>query len=258
MPSPIRDTKDRFTGRVDDYVRARPGYPEAIVDDLVAAGLLPPGAVVADIGSGTGISTELFLAAGYEVVGVEPNAPMRAAAEEKLNGYGGFRSQAGSAEATGLNDTSVDLVIAAQAFHWFDPGPTRAEFRRILKPPGWVALIWNARRATGTPFLEAYESLLLEFGTDYAQVGHRGVGSDRLAAFFGGSFTTRSYDNVQALDFAGVRSRLLSSSYIPAAGEPAHAAMLVRLEEIFAAHAVSGQVEFLYDTEVHSGRLAAP
>lgn len=256
MPTPIRDTKDRFTGRVDDYVRARPGYPRAIVDDLAAAGILSAGAVVADIGAGTGISTELFLAAGYEAIGVEPNAPMREAAEAALAHFPSYRSRAGSAEQTGLPEASVDLVVAAQAFHWFDPTPTRAEFRRILRPPGWVALIWNARRATGTAFLEDYEQLLNEFGTDYAQVGHRGVGGERLTAFFGGPFTTRRYDNRQGLDLAGLRSRLLSSSYIPAAGEPAHAAMLQRLQEIFATHAVNGRVEFIYDTEVHSGKLA--
>jgi SAM-dependent methyltransferase len=255
--APLPDSRDRFTGRVDDYVRARPSYPAAVVADLANAGRLSPGAVVADIGSGTGISTELFLAAGYEVIGVEPNAAMRAAAEESLSGYSRFRSQPGSAEATGLAAASIDLVVAAQAFHWFDVARTRPEFRRILRPSGWLALIWNARRARGTAFLEAYEELLLRFGTDYAQVGHRGVGGERLAAFFGGPFNTRRYDNRQALDFAGLRSRLLSSSYIPAAGDPAHAAMLDSLAALFAAHATDGRVEFVYDTEVHTGRLPA-
>ncbi len=255
MPTPLRDSKDRFTGRVDDYVRARPGYPAAIVEDLAAAGILSPGAVVADVGAGTGISTEPFLAAGYEVVAIEPNAPMRAAAESALAGYPRYRSQAGSAETTGLPEASIDLVVAAQAFHWFDSARARSEFRRILRPSGSVALIWNARRSTGTAFLAAYENLLLEFGTDYAQVGHRGVGAERLAVFFGGPFATRRYDNRQLLDLAGLRSRLLSSSYIPAVGEPAHVAMLDRLAAIFTAHALEGQVEFIYDTEVHTGPL---
>ena len=257
MTAPTREAKDRFTGRVDDYVRARPGYPQTIVDDLAAAGVLFPGAVVADVGSGTGISSALFLTRGFAVVGVEPNAPMRTAAETALTRYPRFCSQPGSAEETGLPDASVDLIVAAQAFHWFDGARTRAEFRRILKPSGWLALIWNARRSSGTAFLEAYENLLLEFGTDYAQVGHRGVGAERLAALFGGTFTTRRYDNRQKLDFAGLRSRLLSSSYIPAAGEPAHAAMLDRLAAIFETHALDGQVEFLYDTEVHIRQLQA-
>jgi SAM-dependent methyltransferase len=255
MTSLSRDSRDRFTGRVEDYIRARPSYPLALLNDLVAAGILSPGAVVADIGSGTGISTELFLAPGYEVVGVEPNAPMRIAAEDALAKYPRFRSRAGSAEATGLPDGSADLVVAAQAFHWFDAARTRAEFRRILKDDGWVALIWNARRSSGTAFLEEYEALLLEFGTDYAQVGHRGIAKERLADFFGEPYTTRRYDNSQELDLAGLRSRLLSSSYIPAAGEPAHVAMLARLTALFEAHAVDERVELLYDTEVHTGRL---
>jgi SAM-dependent methyltransferase len=255
MPPPAPDARDRFTGRVDDYVRARPGYPKAIVDDLAATGMLAAGAVIADIGSGTGISSALFLAAGHEVVGIEPNAAMRAAAEASLARYPRFRSLPGSAEATGLPDASVDLVVAAQAFHWFDAARTRAEFRRILVEPGGVALIWNARRAAGTPFLAAYEALLLEFGTDYAQVGHRGVGAERLGPFFGGSWETRRYANAQELDLAGLRSRLLSSSYIPAAGRPEHVAMLERLASIFDAHAEDGRVRILYDTEVHAGRL---
>ena len=249
------DSKDRFTGRVEDYVRARPGYPPELIDDLAAAGALFPGAVVADIGSGTGLSTQPFLAAGYIVVGVEPNAPMRAAAEKSLLAYPQFRSQPGSAEASGLPAATVDLVVAAQAFHWFDAALARSEFERILRPTGRVALIWNARRARGTPFLEAYENLLLEFGTDYTQVGHRGVSKERLAAFFGGPFTTRRYDNRQSLDLAGLRSRLLSSSYIPSSGSPEHAAMLERLAEIFDANAVDGGVQILYDTEVHAGSL---
>lgn len=257
MTTRTSDSRDRFTGRVEDYVRARPSYPPALLNDLLADGILFPGAVVADIGSGTGISTELFLAGAYEVVGVEPNAQMRAAAENALAKYPHFRSRVGSAEATGLPDGSASLIVAAQAFHWFDAARARAEFRRILMDDGWVALIWNARRSTGTAFLEDYEALLLEYGTDYAQVGHRGVGTQRLAAFFGAPYTTRRYDNLQELDLAGLRSRLLSSSYIPAAGEPAHAAMLARLTAIFEAHAVDGQVELVYDTEVRTGKLHA-
>lgn len=255
MPAPPPDARDRFTGRVDDYVRARPGYPAVLVEDLADAGFLFPGAVVADVGSGTGISTALFLAAGYDVVGIEPNAPMRAAAEAALSRYPRFRSLPGAAEATGLPEGSVDLVVAAQAFHWFDAFRTHREFRRILKDPARVVLIWNARRSEGTPFLAAYEALLLEFGTDYAQVGHRGVGAERLAPFFGGSYETRRYENVQELDLAGLRSRLLSSSYIPAPDRPEHGAMLDRLTAIFAAHAENGRVRIFYDTEVHAGRL---
>ena len=185
-PALVPDATARFTGRVDDYVRARPGYPEAIFDDLLAAGALRLGAVVADIGSGTGISSEPFLRRGFELFGVEPNAAMRAAAEGALARYPRFRSQPGAAEATGLAPRSIDLVVAAQAFHWFDGAHARDEFARILTAGGQVALIWNSRRSTGSPFLAAYEELLLEFGTDYTQVGHRGVAAmlERLAEIF--------------------------------------------------------------------------
>jgi SAM-dependent methyltransferase len=256
MASPT-DSKLRFDGRVDDYVRARPGYPPSLVDDLAAAGALFADAVIADIGSGTGISSELFLRRGYTVIGVEPNAAMRGAAEAALGGYPRFRSHAGSAEKTGLDFSSIDLIVAAQAFHWFDTASTRAEFRRILTGEGRVALIWNARRASGTPFLAAYEELLLEFGTDYARVGHRGIGAERLAAFFAGPFATRRHANSQELDFAGLKSRLLSSSYIPAAGTAAYAAMLERLAELFSRHSVDGRVRIDYDAELYFGALPA-
>lgn len=255
MSTPSQDSRERFSGRADDYVRARPGYPQLLVDHLASAGALFPGATVVDIGSGTGISSELFLAAGYPVVGVEPNAAMRAAAESALTRYPRFQSVAGTAEATGLPPASIDLAVAAQAFHWFDGARARTEIERILRPAGWVALIWNARRSNGTPFLEDYEALLQEFGTDYAQVGHRGVSGERLAGFFRAPNETRCYDNAQELDKAGLRSRLLSSSYIPDSRSPRHAAMLQRLEELFEAHAEQGHVRILYDTQVHAGRL---
>ncbi|MGE0641967.1 MAG: class I SAM-dependent methyltransferase [Thermoanaerobaculia bacterium] len=245
----------RFTGRVADYVRARPGYPPALLDFLADRGAIFPGAIVADVGSGTGLFTELLLAAGVRVHAVEPNAEMRAAAEARLGGRQEFHSVDGRAEATGLPERSVDLVVAAQAFHWFDPRATRAEWHRILRPPGRAALIWNARRASGTPFLERYEQLLLDFGTDYGSVGHRGVSAERLADFFGAPPATFRAENVQRLDREGVRARLLSSSYIPAAGTDRHREMLAALDELFDATAVEGEIAMAYDTELFLGEL---
>ena len=248
-------TAARFLGRVGDYARARPGYPLAIRDFLVAEGALFPGAAVADVGAGTGLSTGLLLDGGYEVVAVEPNAEMRAAADERFASDPRYRSLAGSAEATGLPDRSVDLVIAAQAFHWFDPAAARAEWRRILREPKRAALIWNSRRSSGTPFLERYERLLVDFGTDYAQVGHRGVGVERLTAFFCAPYATFSTPNSQTLDRAGVRSRLLSSSYIPAAGTPRHAELLAELDRLIDETSTGDAVEIVYDCEVFLGSL---
>jgi len=168
----VPEPTERFSDRVGDYLRYRPRYPQALVPVLEEEMRLAPAWVVADVGSGTGFSAEPFLAHGNVVFAVEPNGAMRRAAEERLGDRPGFRGVAGSAEATGLEGTSVDLVAAGQAFHWFDLEECREELIRILRPPRWVALFWNTRRLTGSGFLEGYEALLREFGTDY-QVGGR-------------------------------------------------------------------------------------
>jgi SAM-dependent methyltransferase len=247
----------RFAGRADDYVRGRPGYPEALFDLLAAETGLPAGATVGDLGAGTGLSSEPWLARGFAVTAVEPSAPMRRAAVERLGARRGFRAVDGRAEATGLAGASVDLVFAAQAFHWFDAAAARVELARILREPRRVALAWNARRADGTPFLRDYEALLERFGTDYREVGHRGVGDERLRAFFGGPFERRRFDNAQSLDLDGLRARLLSSSYVPEPGAAGHAEMLAELSRIFDRHRVGGLVRIDYDTDLRFGRLEA-
>ncbi|HMN95766.1 MAG TPA: class I SAM-dependent methyltransferase [Phycisphaerales bacterium] len=263
--TPPTDPRACFTHRVDDYRRFRPGYPDALVERLRSITALRDGAVIADVGSGTGISAELFLRHGYTVAAVEPNGPMRGAAEEALAARFGprFRSVPGCAESTGLGDASVDMVIAAQAFHWFDPETFAAECRRILRPAGWVVLIWNDRWLDSTPFLIAYEALLQRFGTDYAAVAHRNIGPDQIAAFFNAlpsatapiAFTL---DNAQRLDVDGLRGRTRSSSYVPAPNDPRHAPMMEELDQLFATFATDGHVEIDYDVTVSVGSCASP
>lgn len=250
------DPTDRFSDRVDAYVRYRPGYPAGVLDVLRETAGLTPATVVADVGSGTGLSAEPFLRHGNPVLGVEPNAPMRAAAERLLAGYARFHSTDGTAEATTLPDASVSLVVAGQAFHWFRPDDARREFARILAPGGHVALVWNERQLDTTPFLRDYEALIRRFGTDYDAVRHENIGSDRLAAFFAGPYETRAMPNRQTFDLDGLTGRLLSSSYVPDAGHPDRAPMLADLARLFAAHETDGQVHILYDTVVHVGRVA--
>lgn len=250
---PSSDSTQRFSSRVRDYVRWRPRYPEAIVDTLRAVGALSAGARVADIGSGTGISAELLLRRGCAVFAVEPNAAMREAAEQILGGHPRFQSVAGTAEATTLPAASVDLVFAAQAFHWFDPLAARSEFSRILQTHGKVALVWNTRRTEGTPFLQAYEALLHEFGTDYRQIDHRLITPARLRDFLAGEYRGFTFQNEQVLDEEGLKGRLLSSSYAPGPGDPRHEPMLRALRDLFATFQEGGRVRLVYDTELHLG-----
>jgi SAM-dependent methyltransferase len=251
-----RDTIGRFSERVANYIAYRPKYPAVVAEFLRAELGLSTASVVADVGSGTGILSELLLRAGCTVFGVEPNEAMRRAAEELLQAQPNFKSVNGTAEATTLADASVDFVTAGQAFHWFDGVRARVEFRRILKPAGRVVLIWNMRRTDTTPFLRDYEKLLREFGTDYAQVNCEQLPEERIAEFFGGAYQQRSFDNEQVFDYEGVRGRLLSSSYVPLTGQPNHEAMLAELRRIFDLHERAGRVTIEYDTKVFYGRLA--
>jgi SAM-dependent methyltransferase len=245
----------RFSDRVENYVRYRPGYPVAVLDILRADAGLTPDAAVADVGSGTGISAELVLRNGNTVFGVEPNAAMRAAAEQLLAASPKFRSVAGTAEATTLPDASVDLVVAGQAFHWFDHATARAEFARVLRPGGRVALMWNTRR-TDTPFLRGYDELLHRYGTDYGEVVHTNITPEAFAGFFaGGRYVRRVLPNEQVFDLESLTGRTLSSSYVPPPGHPNHAPLLAELGRLFAEQQAGGGVRFLYDTEVYVGTV---
>ena len=245
----------RFSSRVENYVRYRPGYPAGVLELLRTECGLSPESVVADIGSGTGKLTELLLESGCRVLGVEPNTEMRQAAERALGDNSRFTSIAASAEVTTLPDDCVDLIVVGQAFHWFDRERCRDEFVRILKPGGWVVLIWNDRRTDATPFLAAYETLLREFATDYEQVNHRNIDVNALREFFRVELKLRKFPYAQCFDFDGLKGRLLSSSYAPEPGQPNHEAMLTRLREIFDVHQQDGRVAFDYDTLVYYGQL---
>jgi SAM-dependent methyltransferase len=251
------DATRRFGDRVANYVAARPGYPPQIVERLVAIGGWQGPVTVADLGSGTGLSALPFLDAGHRVLGVEPNAEMRAAAGALLADRPGFVPVDGRAEATGLKSRSIDLVIAAQAFHWFDVEATAREVRRILRPGGIAAVVWNLRRTGGTRFLDGYEALLREYGTDYSEVSARYADPDALRRFFGGPFIRDDFEYLQRFDRDGLRARLLSSSYTPPAGHPRHAPMLAALDTLFERTAVDGLVDFAYDTCLYVAALDA-
>jgi ubiquinone/menaquinone biosynthesis C-methylase UbiE len=252
---PASNATSRFSDRVDNYVRYRPRYPPEALQVLRDECGLKPDQVIADLASGTGIWTRQLLENGNPVFGVEPNSEMRQAGERLLAEFPRFTSVTGKAEATTLPDASIDVVTAAQAGHWFDREKARPEFVRILKPRGWLVLLWNERVTDSTPFLRAYEELLLQFGTDYEQVRHEHT-TDSLNEFFNPApYQERVFANRQDFDYAGVEGRLLSSSYAPGPENPNHLPMLRELKHIFDAHAAGGRAAFEYKTRVYFGQL---
>lgn len=255
MPMPASNATSRFSDRVENYVRYRPGYPpEVLVALKTECGLLPTH-VIADIASGTGIWTRVLLENGNPVFGVEPNADMRKAGERLLAPFPKFVSVAGKAEETTLADASADFVMAAQAAHWFDRERARREFARILRPGGWLFLLWNERVTDTTAFLRDYEQLLLTYGTDYEQVRHERT-TEAVNEFFDPMpFQQRVFAMRQEFDYVGLEGRLLSSSYAPGPGHPKHAPMLADLRRIFDQHSRAGRVAFDYNTRVYFGRL---
>lgn len=251
------DAKQRFSNRVTDYLRFRPSYPPALLDLLRTECGLRPAHAIADIGSGTGLLTRLFLDNGNRVFGVEPNAEMRTAGEEFLKAYTNFSSLNGSAEATTLPSQSVEFVTAGQAFHWFHVELAGKEFRRILKPRGWVAVVWQDRRMEDTPFAQAYEDLLERFGVDYKHVKDAYPEVEKIRHFFDpGSFRSRDLPNHQVFNWEGLCGRLRSSSYAPTASHANYAPMMAHLRKIFDTHHEGGSVRMDYFARVYFGKLA--
>lgn len=239
----------RFSIRADDYARYRPGYPREILPLLERECGLHAGARVADIGSGTGLLSRLFLDYGCEVFAVEPNAEMRAAAERLLADEPAFHSVNGRAESTGLPDASVEFVTAGQAFHWFEPTGTHRELRRILKSGGWVALIWN-ERVDEPGFMREYDGVVRRYGSE-----RPAITLPELDGFYGaGAWRVKRLHNEQQFDREGLHGRWNSSSYAPLPGTAEYAAAAADLDAIFDRYARAGTVRFIYETDVYFGR----
>jgi SAM-dependent methyltransferase len=249
------ETVERFSNRVANYVKYRPDYPRKIIGYLTDECGLTHESRIADIGCGTGISSQLFLENCNAVTGVEPNAAMREAAKEFLAEFPAFTVIDGTSDNTTLPDASIDFVIAAQAFHWFDPEKTRPEFHRILTPGGHIVLIWNERQLNTTPFLTEYEAFLLKYASDYTKVRHENIDAERLGAFFQKEYSSATFSNSQVFDFDGLKGRMLSASYMPNETCAKFNEMIDELRILFAKHAENGRVKVLYDTNIYTCRI---
>lgn len=249
------DNKQRFSNRVDTYVKYRPSYPVEALDYLYETVGLQKDSVIADIGAGTGMFTKLLLERGSKVLAVEPNEAMRREVVRAFKSNAHFVAVDGSAEQTGLPDASVDHIVCAQAFHWFDQERAKIEFKRILKPGGTAALIWNSRKTKGTAFLERYEQLLQTYGTDYNKVKHTNIDAEQLRGFFPSSMHIAEFSNTQLVDFEGLSGRLLSSSYSPLPGHSQYEPMMKQLRSIFDQTNQDGKVVIDYMTQIFWGEL---
>ncbi len=251
----MNDSTKRFSDRVEDYVKYRPGYPSELADYLHSRWGLDSGAVVADVGAGTGISSSLFLRRRHPVFAIEPNTEMREKAIELLGMQPLFSALNGTAESTGLDDETIDLIVAGQAFHWFDQVATRKEFQRILKPGGVVALIWN-ERLTEEGFAADYDSFIIRHATDYTKVDHRNISPEEISQFFSPHICDyKAFPNSQTFDMQGLLGRLASSSYIPPRDTPEFKKMEADLYALFHQYQLDGIITIRYETKVFSGRL---
>ncbi|MEJ1241682.1 class I SAM-dependent methyltransferase [Chryseolinea sp. T2] len=252
---PTENTQ-RFGDRVDNYVRYRPHYPEAVLHYLHDSFGLAPSHTVIDIGSGTGISSEMFLKNGNHVIGIEPNEPMRTRSLSLLKDYSRFEAVDGTAEQTGLSDASADFIVAGQAFHWFDRDRAKNEFHRILKPNGVTVLMWN-ERLVDTEFARLYDQLIIDHAIDYVTVDHRNIEPAMIAAFFApAKCTLKTFANSQTFDFEGLKGRLSSSSYVPNEGQPGYALMIEALKDLFNQYCKDDVITINYDTNVYVSRRA--
>lgn len=249
------ETVERFSNRVENYIKYRPDYPREVLELLRSECGLIKETIIADIGCGPGTSTQMFLENGNRVFGVEPNAAMRAAAVKQLAKFPWFIAVDGTAEATTLADASVNMVIAAQAFHWFNAERARTEFKRILTPGGYVVLIWNERHLDTTPFLIEYESFLLKYADDYSHVRHENIDSVKLGEFFQKDYGSARFDNIQVFDFEALKGRMLSASYMPAETDERFGQMVEELRTLFAKHNENGRIKVFYDTNVYYSQV---
>ncbi len=252
----MTNSTERFTQNVENYLKYRPSYPPQVLTMLKEHCGLTQDAIVADIGSGTGLLAELILENGNDIYAVEPNNAMRQAEKIYLSGFPQIKYIDGRAEATTLADQSIDVITVGQAFHWFEHQLIKPEFKRILKPNGWVLLVWNIRATNSSALMQDYENLLLKYGIDYPNVSAKSVDGKFIDEFFQpNKVNTQVIPHKQEFDYNSFQGRVLSTSYLPKPDQENYQSMLAELHNVFQQHQVKGKVDFLYETKIYCSQL---
>jgi len=251
----MRKNTERFADTVENYIKYRPSYPPELLQLLIDQCELTKDKIVADIGSGTGILTQIILDNGNLVFAVEPNQAMRQAAEKHLHDYALFRSVNGTAEATTLVYNSVDLITVGTAFHWFDAVKAKTEFKRIIKSNGFIALAWNVRDQN-TKFIAEYEKIISKYNKDYQITSGKKFEIEKLKEFFAPHpMHEQAFAYKQVFNLAGLQGRLLSSSYALRPTDSQYTHMMNELEKIFNEYQENGKIQFNYKTMIYYGRF---
>jgi len=258
----------RFTGKAEIYATYRPSYPTPLLDLIMKQAterqLSIDECVVADIGAGTGKFTALLLEKGFNVIAVEPNQDMLTQLNKlKLQYPDKLSIQSASAEQTGLAKSSVDIIVCAQAFHWFDAKKAKVEWKSILKEEGQVFLIWNQRHIDGSTFMKQYEQLFLDLDGAkhveqynlYRNVGHQYMSVEQLSSFFGQRPELFQMEYEQKLDEKGLIGRIVSSSYALNEGDEGYDIFLEQIKQLFSRNEQDGYVSMLYETDCYFGMI---
>lgn len=248
------DTADRFSNRVEYYIKYRPGYPEQVIDLLKSKYDLGSTDEIADIGAGVGHSAKLFTDYGCYVYGIEPNADMHNALIDRMKRVANFSARLKTASNTDLESNSIDFIVCAQSFHWFNVKAAKTEFLRILKDNGTVVLMWNSWQED-TDFGQDYTTLLKNHSTDYENVSRTNPDMTEKIDYLFDTYEKDVVEHSQYFDLEALKGRYLSSSYALLPDMDGHEAAMTAIEELFDKYASDGTIEFRYDCEIYHGSL---
>ena len=243
---------DKFTGKAENYEKFRPSYPIEILNSFYDYNL-NQNSIIADIGSGTGKLTKIFLENGNIVYAVEPNDDMRNMAISTLNEYKNFISIKGSAEITTLQNKIIDFVTVGQAFHWFNPLKALDEFKRILKNNGVLALVWNNGK-TSSAFMQEYENILDNI-KNHNNKNHRDISDETIEKYYSKDYKKLTVENIHELNFNEILGRVLSSSCSPKENTKEYYETRNLLKEIFNKYKQNDKIIIEYETVIYIGRL---
>ncbi len=249
------ENKSLFSGKASIYSRYRPGYPKDLIEILMKETGFNQGWVVADIGSGTGILSRLFLENGNRVYCIEPNSDMRSESVKYNSGFQNCTVLNGTAENTGLESNSVDIAVAGQSFHWFDPVAARIEMIRILKDGGYAALIWNNRSEDEGSLSRGYDNICSRYSHNYQGTGNSRISSATFQTFFEGGYKMFKILNNQELDLDGILGRYFSASYALGPEDPDYGKAVESLNELFRKFQKNGYATMEYETQIFIGQL---